>query len=74
METVVSLFNSYPIFLWITWCKILFIASDQIWKTWRVVAQHIANIIKLSFKSLRCTNYTGNGKLADYGGKLLSVF
>jgi hypothetical protein len=33
METVVRVFNSYPIFLWITWCKILFIASDQIWKT-----------------------------------------
>ena len=33
METVVGLFPSYPIFLWITWCKILFIASDQFWKT-----------------------------------------
>ncbi|WP_411908121.1 MULTISPECIES: hypothetical protein [Kluyvera] len=33
METVVGLFPSYPIFLWITWCKILFIVSDQIWKT-----------------------------------------
>lgn len=33
METVVPLFPSYPIFLWITWCKILFIASDQFWKT-----------------------------------------
>ncbi|HHT2832019.1 hypothetical protein [Klebsiella aerogenes] len=27
------LFPSYPIFLWITWCKILFIVSDQFWKT-----------------------------------------
>ncbi|MGX9743261.1 hypothetical protein [Pseudocitrobacter corydidari] len=27
------LFPSYPTFLWITWCKILFIASDQNWKT-----------------------------------------
>ncbi|WP_236633892.1 hypothetical protein [Siccibacter colletis] len=26
-------FPSYPIFLWITWCKILFIVSDQFWKT-----------------------------------------
>nr|EKU4732197.1 hypothetical protein [Kluyvera ascorbata] len=33
METVVRLFPSYPIFLWITWCKILFIVSDQNWKT-----------------------------------------
>ncbi|MGP4871176.1 hypothetical protein ACTXQV_03780, partial [Klebsiella pneumoniae] len=24
-----SLFPSYPTFLWITWCKILFIVSDQ---------------------------------------------
>ncbi|SCB93344.1 hypothetical protein GA0061070_100499 [Kosakonia oryziphila] len=74
METVVRVFTSYPTFLWITWCKILFIASDQIWKTWRVVAQYIASIIKLSFKSLCCINFTGNGKLADYGGKLLSIF
>ncbi|AJC03044.1 MULTISPECIES: hypothetical protein [Klebsiella] len=28
-----SLFPSYPTFLWITWCKILFIVSDQFWKT-----------------------------------------
>ncbi|WP_309247383.1 hypothetical protein [Klebsiella variicola] len=27
------LFPSYPNFLWITWCKILFIVSDQFWKT-----------------------------------------
>ncbi len=33
METVVRVMPSYPIFLWITWCKILFIVSDQIWKT-----------------------------------------
>ena len=33
METVVRVFHSYPIFLWITWCKILFIVSDQNWKT-----------------------------------------
>ncbi|HBT4608022.1 TPA: hypothetical protein MB293_002705 [Klebsiella pneumoniae] len=26
-------FPSYPTFLWITWCKILFIVSDQFWKT-----------------------------------------
>lgn len=33
METVVGLFPSYPIFLWITGCKILFIVGDQFWKT-----------------------------------------
>lgn len=32
-------FHSYPSFLWITWCKILFIFSDQIWKTRCSVAQ-----------------------------------
>lgn len=39
METVVWVFLTYPTFLWITWCKILFIVSDQIWKTLRAVAQ-----------------------------------
>ncbi|WP_254915023.1 hypothetical protein [Enterobacter kobei] len=34
-----KVFPSYPTFLWITWCKILFIASDQNWKTVVVVAQ-----------------------------------
>ena len=29
METVVGVFPSYHIFLWITWCKILFIVGDQ---------------------------------------------
>ncbi|MEZ2586836.1 hypothetical protein [Kluyvera intermedia] len=28
-----GLFPSYPIFLWITWCKILFIVSDQFCET-----------------------------------------
>ena len=39
METVVPVFLTYPTFLWITWCKILFIVSDQIWKTFLAVAQ-----------------------------------
>lgn len=30
METVLGVIPSYPIFLWITGCKILFIVSDQI--------------------------------------------
>jgi hypothetical protein len=33
MEPVVRVITSYPTFLWITWCKILFIVSDQIWTT-----------------------------------------
>ncbi|WP_420802285.1 hypothetical protein [Trabulsiella odontotermitis] len=33
METVVGVIRSYPIFLWITGCKILFIVSDQFRKT-----------------------------------------
>lgn len=40
METVVAVLHSYPNFLWITWCKILFIVSDQNWKTSAGVAQH----------------------------------
>ncbi len=42
METVVPVFLTYPTFLWITWCKILFIVSDQIWKTLQAVAQQKA--------------------------------
>jgi len=33
MKPVVEFFSSYPIFLWITWCKILFIVSDQFGKS-----------------------------------------
>lgn len=40
METVVVVLHSYPNFLWITLCKILFIVSDQNWKTRFSVAQH----------------------------------
>ncbi len=46
METVVEVFHSYPSFLWITWCKILFIFSDQIWKTYCSVAQLITGSLK----------------------------
>ncbi|WP_263457882.1 MULTISPECIES: hypothetical protein [Tenebrionibacter/Tenebrionicola group] len=38
METVVRIFPGYPIFLWITWCKILFIVGDKKWKTGFTVA------------------------------------
>ncbi|WP_414855561.1 hypothetical protein [Mangrovibacter phragmitis] len=33
MKPVVATFPGYPTFLWITRCKILFIPSDQNWKT-----------------------------------------
>ncbi|WP_425325301.1 hypothetical protein [Phytobacter massiliensis] len=40
------LLPSYPIFLWITWCKILFIVSDQIGTTLPLVAQHVKSVGK----------------------------
>ncbi|KQJ27681.1 hypothetical protein AM269_18795 [Escherichia coli] len=51
METVVEVFHSYPCFLWITWCKILFIFSDQIWKTRCSVAQLDYRQPKKQYKS-----------------------
>ncbi|ARV54606.1 hypothetical protein BZY78_11835 [Escherichia coli] len=51
METVVEVFHSYPSFLWITWCKILFIFSDQIWKTYCSVAQFDYRQPKKQYKS-----------------------
>ena len=51
METVVGVFHSYPIFLWITWCKILFIVSDQNWKTHFAVAQLCKRESKNQYKS-----------------------
>ncbi|WP_318371717.1 hypothetical protein [Enterobacter sp.] len=54
METVVRVFTSYPTFLWITWCKILFIVSDQIWKTSAHVAQQTPGSLKTSLKSCHC--------------------
>ncbi|ABV15262.1 hypothetical protein CKO_04201 [Citrobacter koseri ATCC BAA-895] len=46
-----AVFHSYPIFLWITWCKILFIFSDQIWKTHFSVAQLAGSDPKNQYKS-----------------------
>ncbi len=51
METVVGVFHSYPIFLWITWCKILFKFSDQKWKTRSGVAQRVMPETKNQYKS-----------------------
>ncbi|MDV0341163.1 hypothetical protein V8953_20940 [Klebsiella michiganensis] len=51
-----ALFPSYPIFLWITGCKILFIVGDQFWKTrfhhfhsGKKVKKKSIRIIKLSY-------------------------
>ncbi|PDO84317.1 hypothetical protein BK796_18370 [Kosakonia pseudosacchari] len=74
METVVTLFPSYPTFLWITWCKILFIVSDQIWKTRHVVAQRIKILQKLSYKSSNCSYPAEKGTLPGYGAKLAVTF
>lgn len=52
METVVGVFPSYPTFLWITGCKILFIVSDQNGETFFVAKKagrkNDKNIIKSS--------------------------
>lgn len=74
METVVVVIPTYPTFLWITGCKILFIVSDQIWKTSRPVAQHAKRSDKLAYKSLDCSFFPEHDKLLPCGGKLLSIF
>ncbi|HHJ4370697.1 TPA: hypothetical protein ACQJNA_001102 [Klebsiella variicola] len=45
------LFPSYPNYLWITWCKILFIVSDQFWKTCFHGFHPRRNKFKNSYKS-----------------------
>ena len=74
MEPVVVVIPTYPTFLWITGCKILFIVSDQIWKTSRPVAQHAKRADKFSYKSLDCSFFPEHDKLPQCGGKLLSIF
>lgn len=74
METVVPFIPTYPTFLWITGCKILFIVSDQIWKTSRPVAQRANRADKLAYKSLDCSFLPEQDKLLPCGGKLLSIF
>lgn len=51
METVVRVMPSYPIFLWITWCKILFIVSDQILTTGFLTQAERFQTNKKSYKS-----------------------
>lgn len=57
MEPVLALFSSYPTFLWITWCKILFIVSDQIWKTLFNDAAAKCRPLKTFYKSEYCQSY-----------------
>ncbi|QIX98427.1 hypothetical protein FOC35_12620 [Cedecea sp. FDAARGOS_727] len=58
-----TLIPSYPIFLWITWCKILFIVSDQNWKSFfpRFTVQPKSK--KNHYKSLDCYSYPQTVKL-----------
>lgn len=51
METVPGVFHSYPSFLWITGCKILFIVGDQICKNHFSVAQRASQEQKKCYKS-----------------------
>ncbi|AMO47355.1 Hypothetical protein AKI40_0932 [Enterobacter sp. FY-07] len=69
-----GLFPSYPTFLWITGCKILFIVSDQIWKTDHTVAQRLIDENKLPYKSSHCLASMEKGKLHRCSAKLPSVF
>lgn len=74
METVVTGFPGYPSFLWITGCKILFIVSDQKWKT---PAPHLFprnKIRKNTYKSLRCKNNPQRATLLCEAGKLTLIF
>lgn len=74
METVVTLFPSYPTFLWITWCKILFIASDQFWKTRRGNFFLGKKDKKKSYESSNCHTYPGKGKLYPQRTKIALIF
>ncbi|TKU10088.1 hypothetical protein FDW86_07630 [Citrobacter sp. wls828] len=74
METVVGVFHSYPIFLWITWCKILFIVSDQNWKTQFSVAQPFTSKYKNHYKSCNWIKHVEKDKLCPHGIKSLLIF
>ena len=74
METVVGLFPSYPIFLWITWCKILFIASDQFWKTCFHHFHNDKKIKKKPYESSYCHIYSREGKLCPQRAILAFIF
>lgn len=74
METVVALFPSYPIFLWITGCKILFIVGDQFWKTRFHHFHSDKKMKKKPYESSNCHTYSRKGKLYPQWKKLLLTF
>ena len=74
METVVPLFPSYPIFLWITWCKFLFIASDQFWKTRFHCFHNDKKMKKNPYESSNCHSYPEKGKLYPQCAELAFTF
>ena len=74
METVVGLFPSYPIFLWITWCKILFIVGDQFWKTRDDSFYGGKKLQKNPYESSNCHTYPRKGKLYPQRMKLPLIF
>ncbi|EIW1621025.1 hypothetical protein MBS39_000766 [Klebsiella pneumoniae] len=69
-----SLFPSYPTFLWITWCKILFIVSDQFWKTRLHRFHKPHDEFKKPYKSCDWYSYSENGKLYPQRAKLALTF
>ncbi|ASR22190.1 hypothetical protein KE273_22365 [Klebsiella sp. MC1F] len=69
-----GLFPSYPTFLWITWCKILFIVSDQFWKTCFHGFHLQRNDLKKAYKSWDWYSYSENGKLYPQRAKLALIF
>ncbi|EIX9095166.1 hypothetical protein B6I61_17105 [Klebsiella pneumoniae] len=69
-----SLFPSYPTFLWITWCKILFIVSDQFWKTRLHRFHKPYDEFKKPYKSWDWYSYSENGKLYPQRAKLALTF
>ena len=74
METVVGLFPSYPIVLWITWCKILFIVGDQFWKTRFYKFHRGKKSQKKLYESSNCHTYPRKGKLYPQRMKLPLIF
>ncbi|WP_167373272.1 hypothetical protein [Pantoea alhagi] len=76
METVCEKKLSYPTFLWITRCKILFIAGDNVGKTATPFALPVAQrnkiprFIMLLFPDI--TAHQSTEKIPEQGGYFLS--
>ncbi|RJT27470.1 hypothetical protein D6029_02420 [Buttiauxella izardii] len=68
MEPVVGFFTSYPIFLWITRCKILFIPGDQNGKRFFHNPDMIILSDKNDSKSVDCHSYPRHAKLFPHCG------